>query len=199
MPQQESAIEVTAHCPALMKQYKRSKISLEIDNARHELEWDQPKLFAVLPGQHRVRAGIQGLLMSGASRQLSVKVDPGEIAEVVYSLTMLSLVNPGKLEVKGRRGARSPKTVLYRGRRNLVFAFERRNEVLSVRDPVDFATPEETENMVIKLGNTIPMIAGAVGLSCTFDSETRKLVEFKVVKSVGEFDLAAVIDRLGQD
>jgi hypothetical protein len=55
------------------------------------------------PGKHTVRARVHGLLMSAPFRSLDLTVEPGQITEVTFSLTMMALVNPGKLRVKGTR------------------------------------------------------------------------------------------------
>jgi len=103
MTQPGSGIEVTAHCPPLMPQYKLNKVELEIDGAVHSIEWDQPAFFAASPGVHRVKVGVHGRLAKSGARRLDVGVEAGHVAEVAYSLSMLSLINPGKLELKGKR------------------------------------------------------------------------------------------------
>jgi hypothetical protein len=102
-----SGIEVTAHCPVLMSQNRVNKVEIEIDGAEHQVQWDAPQVFEVSPGRHRIRARLRGLLMNGPYRSLEIDVEAGQVAEVGYSLTMLSLVNSGKLELKGKRPAPS--------------------------------------------------------------------------------------------
>ncbi|MBV8819590.1 MAG: zinc ribbon domain-containing protein [Acidobacteriaceae bacterium] len=100
-----AGIEVKAHCPVLFTQYRMNKINLEIDGQPHVIAWDQPFYKDLAPGKHKVSANIQGLLTKGPTRHLDVTVEPGQITEVTYSLTLLSVINPGKLEVSGKRAA----------------------------------------------------------------------------------------------
>lgn len=88
MEQSASGIEVTANCPALMPQYKLDELELAIDGTVHSIEWDQPAFLAAS--------------QSGA-RTLDAGVEARHVAELAYSLSMPSLINPGKLELKGKR------------------------------------------------------------------------------------------------
>jgi rRNA maturation endonuclease Nob1 len=100
-----SGIEVTAHCPTVMAQYRLNKVNLEIDGQARVIAWDEA-VFCELPaGVHKIGVSIQGLLAKGGARQLDVTVQTGQVTLVQYSLTLLSLINPGKLEVTGTRPA----------------------------------------------------------------------------------------------
>jgi hypothetical protein len=50
-----------------------------------------------------VKVGVNGLLAKSGARTLDVGVEAGHVMEVAYSLAMLSLMNPGKLQLKGKR------------------------------------------------------------------------------------------------
>lgn len=103
MEQSASGIEVTANCPALMPQYKLNELELAIDVTVHSIEWDQPAFLAASPGVHRVKVAVHGQRAKSGARTLDAGVEARHVAEIAYSLSMPSLINPGKLELKGKR------------------------------------------------------------------------------------------------
>ena len=100
-----SGIEVKAHCPTVLAQYRLNKVNVEIAGKHRTIGWDQPVYWDLPTGTHKVTASLQGLLTKSAERHLDVTVQSGEVAEVLYSLSVISLLNPGRLEVTGTRAS----------------------------------------------------------------------------------------------